>query len=98
MRHIMIENLGKNLFGAVALSALIFSFSAAPASAANKMIGCGGDHIAKVNDYVSGLPDSAPNKWVAVKEIALANTALSASKSGECAVHLSRAEHAGMMQ
>lgn len=91
MRHIMIKNLSKNLLGAVALSTLVFA--AAPASAAHRMAGCGGDHMAKVNDYVSGLPDADPNKWAAVKEIALANTALSESRDGECAVHLSRAEH-----
>lgn len=90
----MIKNLNKNLLGAAFLSAVVLA--AAPASAAS-MTGCGGDHMMKVNDYVSGLPDAAPNKWVATKELALANTALSESKPGECAVHLSRAEHAGMM-
>jgi hypothetical protein len=91
----MIKNLGKNLFAAAALSALVFS--AAPASAAKMSMGCGGDNMAKVNDMVSALPDTAPNKWGAVKEVAMANTALSESKPGECAVHLSRAAHEGMM-
>ncbi|MGO4717200.1 hypothetical protein [Bradyrhizobium sp. 2TAF24] len=89
----MIKNLNKNLLGAALLATV--ALSAAPASAA-KPIGCGGDHMMKVNDWVSGLPDAEPNKWVAVKELALANTALSESKPGECAAHLNRAEHAGM--
>jgi len=90
----MTGNLSKNLFGAVALATL--ALSVAPASAASHHrggISCGGDNMAKINDYVSGLPDGDPNKWVAVKEIALANTALSESRDGECAMHLSRAEH-----
>jgi len=90
----MIKNLNKNLLGAALLSAVALSI--APASAAT-LAGCGGDHMMKVNDYVSGLPDAAPNKWAAVRELAMANTALSESKPGDCAVHLNRAEHAGMM-
>ena len=90
----MIKNLNKNLLGVALLSAV--ALSAAPASAASLM-GCGGDHMMKVNDYVSALPDAAPNKWAATRELALASTALSESKPGECAMHLSRAEHAGMM-
>lgn len=95
MRHIMIKNISKNLFAVAALSALVAS--TAPASAAKMKAGCGGDHMAKVNDMVSALPDADPNKWVAVGEVAKANTALSESKPGECAMHLSRAEHEGMM-
>ena len=93
----MIKNIGKTLLGAVALTALVLSV--APASAAHRgaMMGCGGDNMAKVNDSVSALSDAAPNKWDAVKEVGLANTALSEGKPGECAMHLSRAEHEGMM-
>jgi hypothetical protein len=92
MRHIMIENLSKKLFGIAALSALVLAAAPAPAA---KMLGCGGDHLAKVNETVSSLPDADPNKWVAVREIGLANTAFSESKLGECAMHLSRAEQIG---
>lgn len=95
MRYIMSKNLRKNLLGVAALSALVLSI--APASAAHRMMGCGGDSLQKVNDMVSALPDSAPNKWAAVHEVALANTALSESKPGECAMHLSRAAQEGMM-
>lgn len=94
----MSKNLRKSLLGAAVLSAL--ALSVAPASAAHRAatMGCGGDNMAKVNDSVSALSDAAPNKWDAVKEVGLANTALSEGKPGECAMHLSRAEHEGMMR
>ena len=87
----MTTNLSKNLFGAVALATLALSVAPASAASHHRGLSCGGDNMAKINDYVSGLPDGDPNKWAAVKEIALANTALSESRDRECAVHLSRA-------
>ncbi|MEW6639466.1 MAG: hypothetical protein AB1586_03105 [Pseudomonadota bacterium] len=91
----MSKTLCSNLVGVTALSALIIA--AAPALAANRAIGCAGDNMAKVRVQVETMPDGDPIKWAAVKEVAMANTAYSASKPGECAMHLSRAAQLGLM-
>lgn len=71
-------------------------FSVVPASAA-RMQGCSPDNLMKTESAVESMADGGV-KWVAFKEMADAQTALLDGKMGACAMHLTRAAHAGMMK
>ena len=81
----------KKLLGAAAMAAIILAI--APASAA-KLGGCSGENMMKTESMIDGMADG-PDKITSQKEIALAQTAMLDSKMGACAVHLSKAMHAG---
>lgn len=81
------------LLGAAAIAAV--AFAAVPASAA-RMEGCSGSNLMKTETAVEAMADGDA-KWVAYKEMTDAQTALLDGKMGVCAMHLSRAAHAGMM-
>jgi hypothetical protein len=68
----------------------------APASAAS-MGGCNGGNLTKTESMVEAMADG-DGKWVAEKEIAMAQTAMLDGKMGACGMHLSKAMHAGMMK
>jgi hypothetical protein len=78
------------LLGAAAMAAV--AFAAVPASAAH-MVGCSGDNLMKTETMIENMADGG-NKWVAVKEITAAQTALLDNKWGACAMHLSKAFNA----
>jgi hypothetical protein len=83
------SNMIKKLLGAAAMAAVVFAV--APASAA-KMLGCGGDNMAKTESMVESMPDGDA-KWASFKEISAAQSAMLEGKMGACSVHLSRAAH-----
>jgi hypothetical protein len=66
----------------------------APASAA-KMGGCSGDNMMKTESAIDAMADG-PDRATGQKEIAMAQTAMLDGKMGACAVHLTKAMHAGM--
>jgi hypothetical protein len=87
------SNMIKKLLGAAAMAAMIYP--TVPASAAN-VAGCSGGNLEKTESAVEVMADG-PGKIVAQKEIAQAQDALLGGKMGACAMHLTRAMHAGSM-
>ena len=66
----------------------------APASAA-KMGGCSGENLSKTESMIETMADGE-GKMAAQKEVAQAQDAMLGGKMGVCAMHLSKAMHAGM--
>jgi cytochrome c oxidase assembly protein Cox11 len=83
----------KKLLGAAAMAAV--AYAVVPAYAA-KMAGCSGENLEKTESATEAMADGA-GKIAAQKEVAQANEALLGGKMGACAMHLSRAMHAGTM-
>ena len=79
------------LLGAATIAAV--AFAVAPASAA-KMGGCSGANLEKTETMIEAMAEG-DGKIMAQKEVALAQTAMLDGKMGVCAVHLSKAMHAG---
>jgi hypothetical protein len=88
------SNMITRLLGAAAIAAM--TFAAVPASAA-RMEGCSGSNLQKIETAVEAMPDGDA-KWAAYKEMTDAQTAMLDGKMGVCAVHLTKAMHAGMMK
>ena len=65
----------------------------APASAA-KMGGCSGENLSKTESMIETMADGE-GKMAAQKEVAQAQDAMLGGKMGACAMHLSKAMHAG---
>jgi hypothetical protein len=86
-------NMLKKLLGAAAMAAV--AFAVVPASAA-KMAGCSGENLEKTESATEVMADGA-GKIAAQKEVEQAQEALLGGKMGACAMHLSRAMHAGTM-
>jgi hypothetical protein len=61
------------------------------------MGGCSGDTLTKTEDAVEAMPDGDV-KWMAQKEIAMAQSAMLDGKMGACVMHIRRAMHAGTMK
>ncbi|MCA1458535.1 hypothetical protein I6F35_36135 [Bradyrhizobium sp. BRP22] len=72
----------------------IIAYAAVPVHAAKVSAGCSGDNLAKTESMIENMADG-PGKFVAQKEIAQAQDALLGGKMGVCAMHLSKAAHAG---
>jgi hypothetical protein len=87
-------NMLKKLLGAAAMVAAV-AYAAVPASAA-KMAGCSGENLEKTESATEAMADG-PGKFAAEKEVAQAQEALLGGKMGACAMHLSKAMHAGIM-
>jgi predicted phage tail protein len=87
------SNMINKLLGAAAMVAVIYS--TVPASAAN-MAGCSSANLEKTEATVETMADGQ-GKIVAQKEMAQAQDALLSGKMGACAMHLSKAMHAGAM-
>ncbi len=80
------------LLGAAAMVAV--AYVVVPASAA-KVAGCSGENLAKAESMIDAMADGE-GKFVAQKEVALAQDAMLGGKMGACAAHLSKAMHVGM--
>ncbi len=80
------------LLGAAAMVAV--AYAVVPASAA-KMAGCSGENLSKTESMVEAMAEGE-GKIMAQKEIAQAQDAMLGGKMGVCALHLSKAMHAGM--
>jgi hypothetical protein len=87
------EDMLKKLLGAAAMAAV--ACAVVPASAA-KMAGCTGENLEKTESATEAMTYGA-GKVAAQKEIAQAQEALLGGNMGACAMHLSRAMHAGAM-
>jgi hypothetical protein len=88
----MESNMIDKLLGAAAMAAFIIT--GAPASAA-KMGGCSGENLSKTESMIETMADGE-GKMAAQKEVAQAQDAMLGGKMGVCAMHLSKAMHAGM--
>jgi hypothetical protein len=88
------SNTRNKLLGAVAMAALILAV--VPASAANSA-GCSGENLTKTESMIEAMADGE-GKMAAQREIAQAQDAMLNGKMGACAMHLSKAMHAGMMK
>jgi len=86
--------MSNKLLGAAAMAAILLAV--APASAA-KMGGCSGENLSKTESMIEVMADGE-GKMAAQKEIAQAQDALLSGKMGVCAMHLSKAMHAGSMK
>ncbi len=64
-------------------------YSVVPASAAG-LGGCSSANLEKTEAAIEAMADG-DGKWVAEKEVALAQTAMLDGKMGVCAAHLSKA-------
>lgn len=89
----------KKLFTAAAMAA--FAYTVVPASAvvaasAAKTASCSGENLEKTESATEAMADGA-GKIAAQQEVAQAQEALLGGKMGACAMHLSRAMHAGTM-
>jgi hypothetical protein len=84
------SNMINKLLGAAAMAAVIYS--TVPASAAS-MVGCSGANLEKTETAIEAMADG-DGKWVAEKEVAMAQSAMLDGKMGACAAHLSKAMHA----
>ena len=82
------------LLGAAAMAAV--AFAVVPADA-GKAAGCSGGNLTKTESMVEAMADGE-GKIAAQKEIALAQDAMLGGKMGACAMHLSKAMHAGGMK
>jgi hypothetical protein len=78
------------LLGAAAMAAVIYS--AVPASAAS-MGGCSGGNLEKTESMIEAMADG-DGKWMAQKEVVIAQSAMLDGKMGACAAHLSKAMRA----
>ena len=78
------------LLGAAAMAAVMYSV--VPASAAS-MGGCSGANLEKTETAIEAMADG-DGKWMAQKEVAMAQSAMLDGKMGACAGHLSKAMHA----
>ncbi len=67
-------------------------YSVVPASAAS-MGGCSSANLEKTESAIEAMADG-DGKWVAEKEVAMAQSAMLDGKMGACAAHLSKAMHA----
>ena len=84
------------LLGAAAMAAILCS--TVPVSAAHMgMGGCSGANMTKAESAIDAMADG-PNRMMGQKEIAMAQGAMLDGKMGACAMHLSKAMHAGMMK
>ena len=83
------SNMIEKLLGAAAMAAVIFSTASASAAS----IGCSGANLEKTESAIEAMADS-DGKWVAEKEVAMAQSAMLDGKMGACAVHLSKAMRA----
>jgi hypothetical protein len=84
----------KKLLGAAAMVAAV-AYAAVPASAA-KMAGCSGENLEKTESATEAMADG-PDKFAAEKEVAQTQEALLGGKMAACAMHLSKAMHAGTL-
>jgi hypothetical protein len=82
------------LLGAAAMAAV--AYAVCPANAA-RMAGCSGENLTKTESMIENMADGE-GKIVAQKEVAQAQDSLLSGKMGACAMHLSKAMHAGMMK
>jgi hypothetical protein len=89
----MESNMIKKLLGAAAMAA-VAAYAVVPASAA-KIEGCSGGNLTKTESMIETMADGE-GKITAQKEVAQAQDAMLGGKMGVCAVHLSKAMHAGM--
>jgi hypothetical protein len=78
------------LLGAAAMVAVVYSV--VPASAAS-MGGCSSANLEKTETAIEAMADG-DGKWMAQKEVAMAQSAMLDGKMGVCAAHLSKAMHA----
>ena len=76
--------------------AAVAAYTVAPASAA-KIEGCSGGNLSKTESMIETMADGE-GKITAQKEVAQAQDAMLSGKMSACAVHLTKAMHAGMMK
>ena len=80
----------KKLIGAAAMAAV--AFAVAPAHAKGG-VGCSGDNLAKTESAVEAMADNDV-KFMAEKEMSLAQDAMLNGKMGACGMHLTKAARA----
>jgi hypothetical protein len=81
----------KKLLGAAVMAATAYAFVPAHATHVHHAgVGCTGDTFAKAEGNVETMADG-PGKFMAEKEIALAQEAMLSGKMSGCAMHLSQA-------
>ena len=80
------------LLGAAVITAV--AYAVVPATAA-KMAGCSGENMMKTESMIDAMADGE-GKITAQKEVAQAQDAMLGGKMGACAMHLSKAMHAGI--
>ena len=78
----------------VAAAITAFAYTAAPANAAKVKAGCSGENLSKTEGMIETMADGE-GKIMAQKEIAAAQDSMLGGKMGACAMHLSKAVHAG---
>jgi hypothetical protein len=88
------SNMLNKLLGAAVMAAV--AYAVVPASAA-KMAGCSGENLAKTESAIEAMADGG-GKMTAQKEVAQAQDAMLSGKMGACALHLTKAMHAGGMK
>jgi hypothetical protein len=84
----------KKLLGAAAMAALMSS--TVPASAAH-MAACSGANLEKTESMIESAADG-PGKFMAYREITMAQNAMLDGKMGACAMHLTKAMQDGTVQ
>ena len=83
----------KTLIGAAAMAAV--AYAVVPAHAARMGVGCSGANLTKTESAVEAMADNEV-KFMAEKEISLAQDAMLNGKMGACGAHLTKAARASM--
>ncbi|KWV57405.1 hypothetical protein AS156_39535 [Bradyrhizobium macuxiense] len=83
----------KTLIGAAAMA--VVAYAVVPAHAARMDVGCSGPNLTKTESAVEAMADNEV-KFMAEKEISLAQDAMLNGKMGACGAHLAKAAHASM--
>ncbi|WGS17213.1 MULTISPECIES: hypothetical protein [unclassified Bradyrhizobium] len=83
----------KTLIGAAAMA--VVAYAVAPAHAARMGAACSGPNLSKTEAAVEAMADTEV-KFMAEKEISLAQDAMLNGKMGACGAHLGKAARASM--
>jgi hypothetical protein len=82
------------VLAAAAVAAI--AYAVVPANAAHTAAGCSGPNLTKTESMIESMADG-DGKFMAQKEIAMAQDSMLSGKMGACGMHLSKAMHdAGM--
>ncbi len=83
----------RTMIGAATMAAV--AYAVVPAHAAKMGVGCSGPNLTKTESAVEAMADTEV-KFMAEKEISLAQDAMLNGKMGACSAHLGKAAHASM--
>ena len=85
----------RTLIAAAAVAAVACAVVPAHAAKRGGGVGCSGDNLTKTESAVEAMADTE-TKFMAEREMSLAQDAMLNGRMGECGMHLGKAAHASM--